>query len=251
MVIPGEWYIGVNLLMDLLCLSCAGRLCGGRARPVRLLLAAALGTGLSMAALACWGARCAGYAALPIALIMALSAFGPERCPRGTAGLMLTGLLAAGAAGHLNRLGMNAAGAALCCAPAAWYGLRLLLRARSRAGERAELRLLFEGGGVTLDGLVDTGNLLRDPVTALPVVVASYEALRAHLPEDMSCGRIGTLPRGFRLISVRTAAGSQLLMCFRPRALYIRSGRVWRAAHAVVAVSDSLTGQRALLPPTL
>ena len=237
MVIPGEWYIGVNLLMDLLCLSCAGRLCGGRARPVRLLLAAALGTGLSMAALVCWGARCAGYAALPIALIMALSAFGPERCPRGTAGLMLTGLMAAGAAGHLNRLGMNAAGAAL--------------RARSRAGERAELRLLFEGGGVTLDGLVDTGNLLRDPVTALPVVVASYDALRTHLPEGMACGRIGTLPRGFRLISVRTAAGSQLLMCFRPRALYIRSGRVWRAVHAVVAVSDSLTGQRALLPPTL
>lgn len=251
MVIPGEWYIGVNLLMDLACLGAAGRLCGSRARAGRLLLASALGTGLSMAALACWGARAGIYAALPIALLMALTAFGARGCPRGTAGLLLSGLMAAGAANCLHGLGMNAWAAALCCAPGAWYGLRLLLRARSRAGERAELRLLFEGGGVTLDGLVDTGNLLRDPITALPVVVAAYDALRPHLPPGTVCGEIGTLPRGFRLISVRTAAGSQMLMCFRPRALYIRSGRVWRAVRAVVAVSDSLTGQRALLPPTL
>ena len=126
-----------------------------------------------------------------------------------------------------------------------------MLRWRSRAGERAELRLLFDTGGVTLDGLVDSGNLLRDPVTALPVVVAGYGALREHLPPGMECRDPATLPPGFRFICVRTAGGSRLLMCFRPRGLYIRSGAVWRAAQAVVAVSPALEGKRALLPPTL
>ena len=38
MVISGEAYLGVNVLMDLMCLSPAGRLCHARARPARLLL---------------------------------------------------------------------------------------------------------------------------------------------------------------------------------------------------------------------
>lgn len=251
MVISGEAYLGVNVLMDLMCLSAAGRLCHARARPARLLLASALGAGLSMAALRCWGARAAIYAVLPIALLMALTAFGPRGCPPGMAGLLLSGLTAAGLANALHRMGLNAWAAALCCLPALWYSLRLLLRWRSSAGGRAELRLLFAGGGVTLDGLVDSGNLLRDPVTALPVVVAPYAALRPHLPPGMRCGDLGTLPPGFRLIAVRTAAGSKMLMCFRPRGLYIRSGSVWRAAQAVVAVSPDMEGQKALLPPSL
>jgi len=251
MVIPGEWYISVNMLMDLLCLAAARQLCGARARAGRLLLAAALGTGLSMPVLALGGVRAGIYAALPLALLMALLAFGPRGVPRGASGLMLFGLLAAGIAGYLDRLGLRAWAAAAACVPATWFSLRLLARWRSRTGERAELRVLFRDGGVTLEGMVDSGNLLRDPVTSLPVVVASYAALQRHLPPDMICEDPGTLPRGFRLIAVRTAGGSGLMMCFRPRGLYIRSGRVWRAAQAVVAVSPALEGKRALLPPTL
>ena len=249
MVIPGEWYMGVSLLMDILCLTLAQRLQGCRARPGRILLSACVGTGLSMGTLALWGLRAGVFAALPIGLLMALLAFGPRACGQGTAGLLLMGLMAAALAGYLHRLGAHMWAAGLACAPAVWFSGRLLLRWRSRAGERAELRLLFEGGGVTLDGMVDTGNLLRDPVTALPVVVASYAALQRHLPRGMRCEDVSTLPRGFRLISVQTAGGSRLLMCFRPRGLYIRSGRVWHAVQATVAVSPSLSGRRALLPP--
>ena len=251
MVIAGERYICANLLMDMLCLLFAALLSGLRARPRRLLLAAMLGTALSMAALACWGARAGIYAALPVALLMALIAFGPRGLPQGSMLLLVVGTLAAGLANYLFRLGLTRAAAVACCAPMIWFSLRLLLRWRSRAGERAELRLLFADGGVTLDGMVDSGNLLHDPVTALPVVVAPYGALRAHLPPSMVCDDLDTLPRGFRLICVRTAGGSRLLMCFRPRALYIRSGRVWRATQAMVAVSPALSGRRALLPPAV
>ena len=77
------------------------------------------------------------------------------------------------------------------------------------------------------------------------------QAIRAYLPPGTRCEQLSTLPRGFRLICVRTASGKRLMMCFRPRGLYVRDGRVWRAADAVVAVSPCLHGRRALLPPTL
>jgi len=251
MVIAGEWYLCVNLLMDLLCLAAVRQLCGSRARPLRLLLAALLGTGLSAAVLAGWGVRAGTYAALPLAVLMALTAFGIRGCPEGTASLLLAGLTTAGLAECLSRLGLRLGAALLCCLPALGALVRMVRRWRSRAGERAELRLLFEAGGVTLDGMVDTGNLLRDPVTALPVVVAPYAALRQYLPDGTSCGDWRTLPRGFRLICVQTAAGSRMMMCFRPRALYMRCGRVWHAVQAVVAISPALQGRRALLPPAL
>lgn len=247
-VISGEWYAGVNILLDTVCLAAAGRLCGLRCAPKRVAISACAGTAVSMAALVCWGSRAGVFAALPIAALMALLAFGKRGCPRGMTGLMGWGLLTGGAASYLLRLGLHRWAAALCCVPAAVFSLRLLLRETSQAGRRAEVRLLMRGGGVTLDGLVDTGNLLRDPVTALPVVVAAEGALAPLLPPGVDCADPDTLPPGFRLICVRTAAGSRLMMCFRPRGLYIRRGRVWRAAQAVVAISAELEGSRALLP---
>ena len=251
MVIAGEWYVGINVLMDMACLAAAGRLCHLPCRPGRLAAAACAGTASSMAVLRCWGSRAGVFAALPIAALMALLAFGKRGCPRGMTGLMLWGVLTGGAASYLNRLGLNRWAAALCCLPAAAFALRLLLRETSRAGCRADVRLLMPGGGVTLDGLVDTGNLLRDPVTALPVVVAPGAALTPLLPPGTDCRNPDTLPPGFRLICLRTAAGSRLAMCFRPRGLYIRQGRVWQAAQAVVALSPELEGARALLPRDL
>ena len=251
MVIAGEWYAGVSILMDAACLTAAGRLCGLAAKPGRVLLGACAGTAAAMTVLACWGSRAGVYGALPIAALMALLTFGRRRCPKGMTALMLEGLLTGGMACYLNRWGLRITAAALCCLPAGAFATRLLLREISRAGLRADVRLLLAEGGVTLDGLVDSGNLLRDPVTALPVVVASGKALLPHLPPGTDCLDPGTLPPGFRLILVRTAAGSRLMMCFRPRGLYIRRGRVWQAAEAVVAISAELEGRRALLPEVL
>ena len=251
MVVIGEEYLLMNLLMDTLCLTAAMRLSSLRARPGRVLLAALAGALLSMIALSLWGLRASAYAALPIAVLMALLAFGLRRAPGGSARLLIAGLLSAGMAQYMHRLGLGGWAAALACAPGVLYAVHLLLRWQSRAGERADVRLLFERGGVSLDGLVDSGNCLRDPVTELPVVVVPYQAIRAYLPPGTRCEQLSTLPRGFRLICVRTASGKRLMMCFRPRGLYVRDGRVWRAADAVVAVSPCLHGRRALLPPTL
>lgn len=251
MRIVGEWFICANVLLDAACLHAIARTSGRHVRAGRMIGSSLLGTLCAMAAMACWGYRTAVYAALPIAALMALLTFGVKGTPDGMARLLVLALMAGGAANLLHGFGWHGVAVILALLPGVEFFVRMLQKWRSRAGERAEIKLFFDQGGVALDGIVDSGNMLRDPVTALPVVVVSFQAVQAHLPRGTVLGCYDTLPRGYRLISVHTAAGSALLMCFRPRALYIRHGRVWRAADAVIAVTDALEGRRALLPSTM
>ena len=128
MVVIGEEYLLMNLLMDTLCLTAAMRLSSLRARPGRVLLAALAGALLSMIALSLWGLRASAYAALPIAVLMALLAFGLRRAPGGSARLLIAGLLSAGMAQYMHRLGLGGWAAALACAPGVLYAVHLLLR---------------------------------------------------------------------------------------------------------------------------
>ena len=104
MVVIGEEYLLMNLLMDTLCLTAAMRLSSLRARPGRIALAALAGALLSMIALSLWGLRASAYAALPIAVLMALLAFGLRRAPGGSARLLIAGLLSAAVSPLTGRL---------------------------------------------------------------------------------------------------------------------------------------------------
>lgn len=251
MTISGEWFVCANLLIDAACLHAAGRMSGRRIRAGRLISASALGTLCAMAAMLCWGYRAAIYAALPVAAMMALIAFGRHGVPRGLTRLMLLALFAAGIARILHDHALHSAAILLALLPAIEFSLHTLQSSRAQTGERAEIRLLFDHGGVSLCGVWDTGNFLRDPVTALPVIVVPYEAIATYLPPQLDLNCFETLPRGFRLLSVHTASGSRLMMCFRPRALFIRRERVWHAFSAVVAISGAMHGDQVLLPPTI
>ena len=112
----------------------------------------------------------------------------------------------------------------------------------------ATVELMHQGHIVTLTALVDTGNLLRDPLTGLPVIVVSRQAARklTSLPAP------GQLLPGMRLISVRTAAGSALMAIFRPQRVRVLSGQTWREVRAMVGLSpDGYEGAQALLPACL
>lgn len=50
---------------------------------------------------------------------------------------------------------------------------------------RQPITIFFDGRGVTVRGLVDTGNSLCDPVSGEPVVVVEHRAIRDLLPEPM------------------------------------------------------------------
>ena len=110
----------------------------------------------------------------------------------------------------------------------------------------AEIRM--GGRRLTLTALIDSGNLLRDPVTGLPVIVISRRAA-ARLTMLPPPGRL--IP-GMRLISVRTIAGTALMAVFRPSAVFLEERGTWRAVNAIIGLSpDGYEGFQALVPASL
>lgn len=99
-----------------------------------------------------------------------------------------------------------------------------------------------------LTALVDTGNLLRDSVTGLPVIVISRRAAArlTRLPED------GSLLPGMRLMPVRTVSGVALMTILRPDRLRVRSGDAWQQQSALIGLSPGGgEGFQALMPASL
>ena len=96
-----------------------------------------------------------------------------------------------------------------------------------------------------LTALIDSGNLLRDPLTRLPVIVMSRRAASRLIPLPAP----GELSPGMRFISVRTAAGSALMPIFRPTGVRLLLPDGWQDVHAVIGLSpDGYSGFQALVP---
>ncbi len=111
---------------------------------------------------------------------------------------------------------------------------------------RVEVR--WHGRSVCLHALTDSGNLLRDPVTGLPVIVCSQQALAMLLPRMLP----GMLPAGMRYLSVRTAAGGGLMPCFHPDSVRLLGARGWMEVQAMVGLTvDGYSGFQALVPAQL
>lgn len=101
---------------------------------------------------------------------------------------------------------------------------------------------------LTLTGLIDSGNLLKDPVTALPVIVISRRAAARliPLPED------GKLLYPFRLITVRTVSGTGMMTVFHPDSVCLLTPQGWQRVDALLGVSpEGYDGFQALVPAGL
>lgn len=100
----------------------------------------------------------------------------------------------------------------------------------------------------TLTALVDSGNLLRDAVTGLPVIVISRRAASELLPLPPD----GTLLPGMRFLSVRTISGTTLMTILRPDSIRILAGAQWQEVQALIGLSpDGYDGFQALIPSCL
>lgn len=101
---------------------------------------------------------------------------------------------------------------------------------------------------VSLTALIDSGNLLRDALTGLPVIVISRRCAARLIPLPLD----GSLAPGMRLIPVRTISGTALMTVFRPDQVCIFNRGGWQRAEALVGVSpDGYDGYQALLPASL
>lgn len=101
---------------------------------------------------------------------------------------------------------------------------------------------------LTLTALIDSGNLLRDPVTGLPVIVISRRAAQrlVQLPTK------GKIAYPFRLLTVRTVSGTGMMTVFHPDSVCLLMPRGWTRIDTLLGVSpEGYDGFQALVPASL
>lgn len=280
---PGLAYLAANFVFDYALLWATARLQGLATAPSRLALGAWVGAASftllppvpspAFLALSCVGLSClmgaAAFRARPAralgSLVATMWAVG---FVAAGAGMAAQSLLAGSGSGQVGPAASLAA--LMAVALAARPRLSALTWARAL---RVQVRLRFHGRTtLAVDGLVDTGNRLVEPVERLPVILLDPRALAPLLPPALR-DRIGELAcdpfalaarlpalapewaRRFRLVPFR-AVGTErgVMAAFRADALVVqRSGSPPVAmGPAVVALSPTPlgqdSGQQALVP---
>lgn len=186
---------------------------------------------------------------LPGSVLLCFGQHGIPACIRCTLMTLCASFLSGGAmtAFISGGMGVHTAGALAVGLSLCIYLLMNLLPSALCNVRQVELRV--EDRAVILPAMLDSGNLLRDSVTNLPVLVIPHKAAGTLFPhvKDLSC--LQGLPLGFRLLNVRTAAGSSLLPMFRPDEcrIYV-NGSACRAELLVAVAGREYSGVQALVP---
>ena len=249
MRVYGEAWLIINGWMDYLCLLLTAGLAGRRFPLLRGALGAAAGALYALAA-GLGGPVLRGLPALgAAALLMAVIAFG-KAGPRLWPLVLTAGMFLSGLADFLLRERVGALPGLLLCGLMALGLCAMAKRGRMIRRRTYRLRLTLQHRTVRLPALRDSGNLLVDRPTGLPVIVAPEKPLRPLMPKGVKAGDLATLPPGWRLARVRTAAGEACLMCFRPDEAALIHGRRAYPLRAAVAVS-AFSSPRALLPEAI
>lgn len=276
----------INAAMDGLCLSLTARILHRRVSPWRILLGSVLGGLYAVAALfPDVGTLLSLTADLLVCFLLCAVTFATPR-QRGRSLLRLTllylllslilgGVMTAlftlfnrlGIADILSRLsggkqGEGAEGwifglvAALGGILTLWGG-RFLGGSTLSGGCRVEVDIA--GTRIVLEGLIDTGNLLRDPMSGRPVICADESSLASILPSaawDRDRGGLEpsrlppSLARRLRIIPTRTATGEGLLYGLLPDRVSLDKGGGGVDVEAVIAITK-LTGTEAIVPAEL
>lgn len=254
-----EPVFAVNTLMNLLVLYIAGRLSGQRARLLRYLCAAALGGLWAAMALLPFCTVLNGI--LPkvlLSLAMAVTAWrvrGWLTFVKGWASIVgvtavggggalavaavLDGLSATSGTVHLSE---NALLLSLLGAASMVLFSVSALRRRGGAKHLYSVRVWTGGRRLELDGLLDTGNLLREPMSGLPVIIVD-SALASKLSGG---GQAVDIP-------FSTASGLSAVRAVPAERVEVLRGGKWRCPGDMflAACGGKLAGGvEALLPPS-
>jgi len=249
-MIHAEAYMFWNAAMCACALPLGGRMAGLPAPAGRpLLLAAGLDGLLSILPMYLNALSPLALLGLPGSVYVCFHQHGLPACIRCSLMTLCASLLSGGSMTALVSGGMSALPAG-----ALSIGLCLLVQMLMNLLPAAlcdirQVELRVEKRAIILPAMLDSGNLLTDPITGLPVLVIPQKAARTLFPDvrDMSC--LNSLPLGFRLLNVRTAAGSSLLPMFRPDECRIHlNGSACRADLLVAVAGREYGGVQALVP---
>ena len=119
---------------------------------------------------------------------------------------------------------------------------------RENRTRQVKLTVTNNGSAVCLNVICDTGNLLSEPFSGYPVMIAKRKSVSKILPEHFddyfssSSSLSGSLsPPDFRVIPYSSVGGSGMLTAFRPEKIRVADKDNPREIeNCYVAVSDSL-----------
>lgn len=257
----------VNFCMDTVCLLLAGRLCGQRLRFYRIFIAAALGGAYgflpSIAEMSPALSVAAGVAAEAVICFAAFGFGDIKRFALTAAAFIGSCALTGGLITALYGIAANGGGKdmfssvqplsfALICIASAFAAAVYLFACRVKLKTRcAEVRFTAAGKTMRVNLLADSGNLLTEPFSALPVVIVSASALPRPFDDPLCEGF--SLP--VRIIPFSTGAGGDCLIGFLPEsAEIVRIGKKPRRINAYIGVDRGETnysGYDGLLPASL
>lgn len=267
--------VSVNFLVDYFLLYAAGQLSASSISRTRLCLGALLGAaGSCTILLPPMNGLLNSLITGVICALMTLTAFGWHGARRYLrtvacvllvtvcyAGLMLALFTFTAPAGLIVNNGsvyIDIPPALLVLATVVCYAAASLLsvhmRRRNLVRSRCTVTIYSEGSHVSLNAIIDTGNLLCEPFSGLPVIVAEYDRLLPVLPdgfEDFSVDPISASPYGIRVVPYSGIGTGGILFAFRPKKItaalpgcrpretdayigVLRSGRIGSEHHAIV-----------------
>lgn len=250
MRVYGEAFFFINGWMDFLCLLLAARLSRSRFDARKALISAGFGAVYGVMA---WSAGKPVLRSVPALMLaclgMAFIGFG-RRGLRLFPRIIAVGWLLSGLSDFVLKRGAAPASVIWIDGGAAVGMLLVTRRFHVTCVGCCSLRLTYRDRHAVLPALLDTGNLLTDGISGLPVIVLPRCLAESFIPPGTDLNDLSTLPAGWRLVRTKTAAGGRTLMCFSPDQIVLeQEKRTWRV-EAVVAVSD-FQENRALLPDSL
>lgn len=247
-----ELFLLDNLMMNYLTLRLASAFYGCGARQWRLAAGAAFGAVYALISMAWLPILRAFVPKLLLGLAMALPLMERLRTyPKAFLCLLLSACLMGGVmfsilllfggefynGAYVSTVPARIALLSICvcaCLPRVIVGVLYAVRQRKLT---IRMRIRFADRTIDLLALIDSGNLLTEPLSGLPVIVL----------------RPGLLPpmRHARPVAYRTVNGTGLLYAARPPALFVYHG-YWRRIDAMVAESTTaLRSADAILPSVL
>ena len=279
-ILYGDVLFFVNFTMDFLTLYVTAQILHRPVRPLRMALAAGIGAVYGVAACFMGGWLLFQIAInLAISFLMCYVAFGTKVLSCCAlfygSGCLLGGVMTAlyGAVGRLSGtqtlfvdgsyrtlsgeipLGWMAVVAGITGAAAIAGGR---LSKRSRTARECSLTVRESGTVHTLTGILDSGNLLVDPIGGRPVIVVAKEVLLPLLPERLrpvfaagDPSALVELPpemaRRVRLIPSHSVGGDAMLLAFLPEALAVNGVE----QNALLASSPAPLACDAIVPAVL
>lgn len=276
-VVYGDVYLAINFTMDWLALYLTAKAVKLPVRPLRISIAAALGAGYALASLFLPdGNVLSTFTALAFPFLLILVAFGFGKGWRETlrslAAFWAVSFLLGGAATAVSYLVARWAereaviGGQVETLPAdlPFWGLlllslvvgavvSLLLRVRKKLPQTVTVEVGENADSlVTLSGLVDSANLLSEPLSGQAVILVDRSAA-AFLPAELAFLRDGGTPAltpRLRLIPYSTAAGEGILYGYLPKMVRV-DGKVRAACVAVAPLPEGERKADAIVPASL